>query len=120
MSKSKTTNRPYYFARRKDTGMAGVWFTHCATERQQLCVIDRLIDTACQKQDMVIIPPACAASLGWGRSRSWPDARFRVAFLEDNFVKVVKEYVKVTGESIIFDLTLKVTQESNLENKRLP
>lgn len=108
MSKSNTTNRPYYFARRKDTGMAGVWFTHCATERQQLRVIDHLIDTACQKQDMVIIP------------RAKLDARFRVAFLEDNFVKVVKEYVEVTGESIAFDLTLKVIQESNPEIKRLP
>lgn len=105
MAKSRTTNVAYYFARRKDTGMAGVWFTHCATFYQKNCVIHRLA-RKCN------VPASDFDDLS--------DLRFKVSFLEDNFESTVKEFCKHWDISIAFDLTLKVIQESNPEIKTMP
>lgn len=109
MSKSQTTNRPYYFARRKDTGMMGVWFTHCARDWQRDSIIDRLIDKAKTTGDMVILSP-----------NGHDDTRFRVAFLEDNFVQVVRDYTKFWSISVAHELSLAVIREENPEFKRIP
>lgn len=109
MAKSRTTNITYYFARRKDTGMAGVWFTHCATYWQKERIISRLMDKACFHQVDVCAP-----------SGDIHDTRFPVSFLEDHFVKTVKVYVRDTANSIAYDLTLKVLQENNPDIIRIP
>ncbi|MGL5643197.1 MAG: hypothetical protein ACRCW3_00235 [Metamycoplasmataceae bacterium] len=109
MSKSQTTNRPYYFARRKDTGMMGVWFTHCARDWQRDFIIDRLIDKAKKTEDMVII------SLN-----GHDDTRFRVCFLEENFVQTVRDYTKMWGISVAHELTLAVIHEHHPEITRIP
>lgn len=109
MAKSRTTNITYYFARRKDTGMAGVWFAHCATDYQKERIVRRLVERATFTQEPV-----------YYMSNDIHDTRFRVKFLEAEFVKGVKEYIRDTSNSIAFDLTLKVIQESNPEIRRIP
>ncbi|MGL5965364.1 MAG: hypothetical protein ACRCZ2_13365 [Fusobacteriaceae bacterium] len=106
MAKSSTTNVAYYFARRKDTGMAGVWFTHCADSMHRCNIIWRL---AHRPGHSVYSLPA-----------NIDDVRFPVMFLEDNFVATVKEYCKQRDISIAMDLTMKVIQESNPEIKKMP
>lgn len=106
MAKSRTTNVAYYFARRKDTGMAGVWFTHCATSMQRDSIIWRL-----------------ASKFGYSASalsEAFEVTRFPVGFLEDNFVSTVKHYCRTQNISIAMDLTLKVIRESNPDIRRMP
>lgn len=109
MSKSQTTNRPYYFARRKDTGMTGVWFTHCAQDWQRDSIIDRLVVKAMATRDMAIIS-----------HNGKDDTRFRVAFLEDNFVQTVREYTDMWGISVAHELSLAVIRERHPEFNRIP
>lgn len=106
MAKSSTTNVAYYFARRKDTGMAGVWFTHCADRGQHNAIIRRLAEKLGYKV------PAMRLCLA--------DTCFPISFLEDNFVSTVKAYCKLWDISIAMDLTMKVIQESNPEIKKMP
>ncbi|UTQ78150.1 hypothetical protein [Aeromonas phage JELG-KS1] len=108
MSKSQTTNRPYYFARRKDTGMMGVWFTHCASDVQREQIIRRILKKAEKAQDSVIL------------TDDIHDTRFRVCFLEKHFAVTVREYNKDWGNSVSVDLTLKVLAESGLYTEKLP
>lgn len=109
MAKSRTTNVAYYFARRKDTGMMGVWFTHCAAEYQKERIVQRLIDKSLA---------------GWHpmftESTNLLDVRFKVSFLEDNFVATVREYIRDSAHSVSLDLTLKTLQEVHPTMFRLP
>lgn len=109
MAKSRTTNVAYYFARRKDTGMMGVWFTHCATEYQKTRIVQRLIDKAYAGRHVMFT-----------ESTNLLDVRFKVSFLEDNFVATVREYVRDTANSVSLDLTLKTLQEVNPTISRMP
>lgn len=109
MAKSRTTNVAYYFARRKDTGMAGVWFTHCATDWQKERIICRLIDKACFHQLVCYAPDGDIHA-----------TCFLVSFLEDHFINVVKAYIRDTANSIASDITLKVLQENNPDITRIP
>lgn len=106
MAKSSTTNVAYYFARRKDTGMAGVWFTHCANREQCKAIIRRLAERHGYKVSTL------AGPIG--------DTRFSIDFLAANFVPTVKDYCKQWNISIAHDLTLQVIQESNPEIKKMP
>lgn len=109
MAKSRTTNVAYYFARRKDTGMMGVWFTHCATKYQQERICWRLTDKAIAGGHPV-----------FSANSDVLDNRFKVSFLEDNFVATVREYVRDTANSVSLDLTLKTLQEVNPTIFRMP
>lgn len=109
MAKSRTTNVAYYFARRKDTGMMGVWFTHCATEYQKTRICARLADKAIKGGNLILV-----------ENGNLLDARFKVSFLEDNFVATVREYVRDTANSVSLDLTLKTLQEVNPTIFRMP
>lgn len=106
MAKSRTTNVAYYFARRKDTGMAGVWFTHCASPSHRDSIIWHLADKFGYRVSVL--------------SEALEGVQFPVGFLEDNFVTTVKAYCKNRDISIAMDLTMKVIQESNPEIKRIP
>ena len=109
MAKSDTTNVAYYFARRKDTGMAGVWFTHCAYDSYKLNIIKRLIHRATKQDDMVILVAG-----------DMHDTRFRVKFLEENFSLVVREYCQNWNISIALDLHMKVLQEAGHNIQQMP
>ncbi len=109
MAKSDTTNVAYYFARRKDTGMAGVWFTHCAYDSHKLNIIQRLLERASNQDDMVILVAGDVY-----------DTRFRVNFLEENFAEVVREYCRCWDISIALDLHMKVLQEAGHNIQQMP
>lgn len=109
MAKSDTTNVAYYFARRKDTGMAGVWFTHCAPMIDKRNIVQRLIAQAKAEQDSVILNPDDLL-----------DTRFRVCFLEKHFAKTVREYCHGWEMSIALDLHLQVLREAGHDIKRMP
>ncbi|WVX92092.1 hypothetical protein [Aeromonas phage phiA014S] len=111
MAQSNTTDRLYYFARRKDTGMAGVWFTHCAPKCDQSNIACRLLHKAHTGGHTVRHKSSCDAL----------DAHFPVGFLEDNFVATVKEFCKGWDISIAADLTMAVLRENGVHNiERLP
>ena len=109
MAKSNTTNVAYYFARRKDTGMAGVWFTHCAANADKTNIINRLIKRAESQEDMVILVAGAVH-----------DTRFRVKFLEENFAKVVREYCKGWYVSIAHALHMQVLREAGHNINQMP
>lgn len=109
LSERNTTNRAYYFARRKDTGMAGVWFTHCATEGQQGHIVDRL-HRKCIRLDVT------ANYDSSHKERS----TFPVQFLADNFAVTVREYCKNHNQSISLDLTLLTLREAGHDIKQMP
>lgn len=109
MAQSNTTNRLYYFARRKDTGMAGVWFTHCASEAAQQSIAYRLLMQARANGHRVV------------KRANRLNSQFPVGFLMDNFVAVVKSHCKNHGISISADLTMAVLRENGVHNiERLP
>lgn len=111
MAQPNTTDRLYYFARRKDTGMAGVWFTHCASKRDQCSIACRLLHKANSAGHPVRHKPNCDAL----------DVHFPVGFLEDNFKATVKEYCTGWDISIAADLTMAVLRENGVHNiERLP
>ena len=109
MAKSDTTNVAYYFARRKDTGMAGVWFTHCASAERRENIIHRLITLAEHRQESVMLNPDDLL-----------DARFRVCFLEEHFAKTVRDYCQNWGISIALSLHLQVLREAGHNIQRMP
>ena len=109
MAKSDTTNVVYYFARRKDTGIAGVWFTHCASDCDKKMIVRRLQDRAVDMQEPIVINPDDLL-----------DTRFRVCFLHDHFAKTVREYCKGWGISIALDLHLQVLREAGHNIQRMP
>lgn len=93
-----TTTKAYYFARRKDTGMAGVWYTHCATEAQQEAICASLAAKA-ELSDALY---HCDGV----------NSKFAVEFLSSNFSKVTKGYCAGRSISIASALTLKTIQEA--------
>lgn len=109
LSERNTTNRAYYFARRKDTGMAGVWFTHCATEEQQGYIVDRL-NRKCICFDI----PSNYDRFHKERST------FPVQFLAENFANTVREFCKDHNQSISLGLTLLTLREAGHDIKRVP
>ena len=109
MAKSDTTNVVYYFARRKDTGMAGVWFTHCAPMVDKKNIVRRLQARAIAMQEPIVINPDDLL-----------DTRFRVCFLHDHFVETVREYCQGWEISIACDLHLQVLREAGHDIKRMP
>lgn len=109
MAKSDTTNVVYYFARRKDTGMAGVWFTHCASVERRENIVRRLITLAEHRQESVMLNPDDIL-----------DTRFRICFLEEHFSNVVRTYCQNWGISIACDLHLQVLREAGHDIKRMP
>lgn len=109
LSARNTTNRAYYFARRKDTGMAGVWFTHCASEEQQGHIVDRLNRQASAANIVVNYDK-------FHKERS----TFPVMFLADTFADTVRKFCKDHNLSISLDLTLQTLREAGHDIKRLP
>ena len=109
MAKSDTTNVTYYFARRKDTGMAGVWFTHCASDIDKKQIVRRLIVRAVNMQEPIVI-----------NSDDMLDTRFRVCFLEKFFVGEVRKFCHSWNISIALDLHLQVLREAGHDIKKMP
>lgn len=109
MAQSNTTDRLYYFARRKDTGMAGVWFTHCASLEMQRQIAYTMERLGKQRHSAIRF------------SVDPMQTHFPVGFLADNFVAVVKEQCKLHDVSIAADLTMAVLRENGVHNiERLP
>lgn len=109
MAQSNTTDRLYYFARRKDTGMAGVWFTHCASEADQQSIAYQLMFRAEFNRHRVV------------KRANRLNSQFPVGFLMDNFVAVVKYHCQNRGISIAADLTMAVLRENGVHNiEKLP
>lgn len=109
MAKSDTTNVTYYFARRKDTGMAGVWFTHCASIEYRRLIVRCLTARAIDMQEPIVINPD-----------DLMDTRFRISFLEEFFPEEVRKFCHRWEISIACDLHLQVLRESGHDIKRIP
>ncbi|QOC54744.1 hypothetical protein [Aeromonas phage T7-Ah] len=107
MAKRSDPQNLRYFARRKDTGMAGVWYTHCATEDQKRNIFIVLRSLAKTSNHKGVIPSVITEP-------------FDVYFLEKHFVHVVKSFVKVNDVSMTTDLLLKLLHEEGHVLHRMP
>ncbi|UNI71895.1 ABC transporter permease subunit [Aeromonas phage vB_ AhaP_PT2] len=110
MSKRSDPQNLRYFARRKDTGMAGVWYTHCANKDQKHNIFTVLRTIAkTQRNDLYK-----------GEVPSVITEPFDVFFLEKHFVHVVKSFVKVNEVSVTSDLLVKLLKEEGHILHRMP
>lgn len=109
MAKNSMPQECRYFARRKDAGMAGVWYTHCANDQQRMEIIRTL--NLMQSRKSPTFHYANEINL---------KSKFEVAHLERNFVHVVKAFVKVNDVSITSDLLTKLLSEEGHILNRMP